>query len=134
MPARTANMAAASLGLDQSEIGKIVIVEVDGNPAVVVVPGDRRIDVRKLKRLTGANKVKLVNPDDAVHLTGYVLGSTPPVAHASNMPIYVDHRLLRIPLMYTSGGQTNTVLKIRPIDLIEVGNAQLVDVVDDGRV
>jgi len=134
MPARTAAMAAASLGLDQSEIGKTLIVEIDGNPAVVIIPGDRRVDAKKLKRITGASKVKFVDSNEAVNLTGYVLGGTPPVAHASEMAIYMDHRLLGVPLLYTSGGQVNTILKIRPVDLIEAGNAQIVDVADDGRV
>ncbi|MBE0447960.1 MAG: YbaK/EbsC family protein [Actinobacteria bacterium] len=134
MPTRTASMAAASLGLDQSEIGKTLIVEINDNPVVVIIPGDRRIDMRKLKKLTGASKVKLANPDETVNLTGYVLGGTPPVAHASNMPIYIDHRLLGVPLLYTSGGQINTVLKIKPVDLIEAGNAQIADIADDGRV
>lgn len=133
-PTKTVAMAAASLGLDQSEIGKTLIIEIDGNAVVVMVPGDRRVDVKKLKKITGGNNVKLVDPDEAVSLTGYVLGGTPPVAHANDMPVYLDLRLLGVPVLYTSGGQMNTILKIRPVDLIEVGNAQIVDVADDGRV
>ncbi|NCO66271.1 MAG: hypothetical protein COW32_07980 [Candidatus Aquicultor secundus] len=134
MPARTAAMAAASLGLDQSEIGKTLIVEADGNPLVVMIPGSRRLDVRKLKAITGASRIKLVEPQDAVSLTGYILGSIPPLAHANEMPVYIDLRLLSIPIIYTCGGQTNAVLKIKPTDLISAGNAQIVDIADDGRV
>jgi len=134
MPARTAAMAAASLVLDQSEIGKTLIVEADGNPLVVMIPGSRRLDVRKLKAITGASRIKLVEPQDAVSLTGYILGSIPPLAHANEMPVYIDLRLLSIPIIYTCGGQTNAVLKIKPTDLISAGNAQIVDIADDGRV
>ncbi len=134
MPARTVAMAAVSLGLDQSEIGKTLIVEADGNPLVAMIPGSRRLDARKLKAITGVSRIKLVEPEDAVSLTGYILGSIPPLAHASEMPIYVDLRLLSIPVIYTCGGQTNTVLKIKPTDLISAGNAQIVDIADDGRV
>lgn len=134
MPARTVEMAAASLGLDQSEIGKTLIIEADGSPMVVMLPGSRRLDVRKLKAITGVNRIKLVEPEDAVSLTGYILGSIPPLAHANEMPIYIDLRLLSIPVIYTCGGQTNAVLKIKPTDLISAGNAQIVDIADDGRV
>ncbi|MHB8841910.1 MAG: aminoacyl-tRNA deacylase [Candidatus Aquicultor sp.] len=134
MPARTAAMAAMSLGLDQSEIGKTLIVEADGNPLVAMIPGSRRLDVRKLKAIIGVSKIKLVEPEDAVSLTGYILGSIPPLAHANEMPIYIDLRLLSIPVIYTCGGQTNAVLKIKPTDLISAGNAQIVDIADDGRV
>lgn len=134
IPTRTAALAADSLGLDRSEIGKTLIVEVDEEPVVAIIPGDRRIDIRKLRALTGAGKVKLVDPEDVVNLTGYVLGGTPPLAHASEMPIYLDHRLLGVPVLYTSGGQINTILKIKPIDLIEVGGARIADLADDGRI
>jgi Cys-tRNA(Pro)/Cys-tRNA(Cys) deacylase len=127
-------MAAASLGLDQSEIGKTLIVEADGIPMVVMIPGSRRLDVRKFKKTIGVNRIKLVDPEDAVSLTGYILGSIPPLAHANDMPIYIDIRLLAIPIIYTCGGQTNTVLKIKPTDLIAAGNAHIVDIADDGRV
>ncbi len=134
MPARTVSMAAATLGLDESEIGKTLIVQTDDSAVVVMLPGNRRLDVRKLKKITGANKIKLVDIEELVNLTGYVLGSIPPLAHAKEMPVYVDHRLLRIPVIYTCGGQSNAVLKIKPIDLISAGNAQIVDIADDGRV
>lgn len=134
IPAKTADMAAVSLGLDKSEVGKTLIVEADDKSVVVVIPGSRRLDVRKLKQVTGANKIKLMNSDDAVSATGYIAGSFPPLAHVEKMQIYVDHRLLRVPVIYTCGGQTNAVLKIRPVDLIEAGNAQIVDIADDGRV
>lgn len=134
MPARTVSMAAATLGLDESEIGKTLIVQTDDSAVVAMLPGNRRLDVRKLKKITGANKIKLVDTEELVNLTGYVLGSIPPLAHAKEMPVYVDHRLLRIPVIYTCGGQSNAVLKIKPIDLISAGNAQIVDIADDGRV
>lgn len=134
IPARTADMAAITLGLDKSEVGKTLIVEADDESVVVVIPGSRRLDVRKLKQVTGASKIKLMNSDDAVSATGYIAGSFPPLAHVESMQIYVDHRLLRVPVIYTCGGQSNAVLKIRPVDLIEAGNARIVDVADDGRV
>ncbi len=133
IPAKTVSMAAAALGLDKSEIGKILVMQTDDRAVVVMLPGNRRLDVRKLKKVTGASKIKFVDTEKLVDLTGYILGSIPPLAHAKEMPIYVDHRLLRVPVVYTCGGQSNAVLKIKPIDLISAGNAQIVDVADDGR-
>jgi Cys-tRNA(Pro)/Cys-tRNA(Cys) deacylase len=134
MPARTTEMAAVALGLHRWEIGKSLLVEADGKPLIAVIPGDRRLDVRKLKQIAKAGKVKFVDPDEVVSLTGYVLGSMPPVAHASEMPVFVDIRLLLLPFLYTSGGQIDTVLKVKPQDLVEAVKAQVVDIADDGRV
>ncbi|MCL6471522.1 MAG: hypothetical protein K6T91_01750 [Firmicutes bacterium] len=134
IPAKTVSMAAATLGLDESEIGKTLIVQADDKAVVVMIPGDRRLDTRKLKKITGASKIKLADAEELVSLTGYFLGSIPPLAHANEMPIYVDHRLLAVPLIYTCGGQNNAFLKIKPTDLIAAGNAQIVDIADDGRV
>lgn len=134
VPTRTTDMAAASLGLDKSEVGKTLVVEADGQAVVVILPGSRRLDTRKLKKVTGASRIRFVTPEDVASLTGYFLSGMPPIAHASNLPVYIDHRLLSIPVIYTCGGQNNTVLKIKPTDLISAGGAQIVDVADDRRV
>jgi Cys-tRNA(Pro)/Cys-tRNA(Cys) deacylase len=134
MPAKTIEMAVVALGLKHSQIGKSLLIEVDEVPTVVIIPGDRRLDVRKLKCLLNAGKIKFVDPDEVVNLTGYVLGSMPPVAHAKEMPVYVDVRLMLLPLIYTSGGPIDTVLKIKPQDLVSAVNAVIADIADDGRV
>lgn len=134
MPARTTEIAAASLGLEKSEIGKSLLIEADKVPVIVIIPGNRRLDIRKLKNLLGVGKIKFVNPDEVVSLTGYVLGSMPPVAHANEMPVYLDKRLLSLSYIYTGGGQIDTVLKVKPQDLASAVNAVIADMADDDRV
>lgn len=134
VPTKTTAIAASLLGLDRSEVGKTLLVEADGRPMVVVLPGDRRLDTRKLKRITGAGDIKFAEPEAAASMTGYFPHNVPPIAHASDLPIYVDIRLLSVPLIYTCGGQDNTVLKIKPVDLISAGSAHIVDIADDSRV
>ncbi|HEY3375204.1 MAG TPA: YbaK/EbsC family protein [Candidatus Aquicultor sp.] len=132
--ATTVSMASLYLGLETSEIAKTLIVEADGVPVVVVLPGNRRLDIRKLKKITGVSDVRFADPGDMVAITGYVRGSTPPLAHDKMLPLYVDQRLLTEPVVYTCGGQSNTVLKICPNDLVAAGNARICDIADDGRV
>ena len=62
-----------------------------GGPFVLgVLPGDRRLDFKKLGAALGGGKASLVTPEEAQALTGCVIGSIPPFALSSEVTLVVD--------------------------------------------
>jgi Cys-tRNA(Pro) deacylase len=116
-PVKTAKRASAILGLNPSEIAKSVIILVDESPVNAIVPGNKNVSIRKLKNLFSDSKVKLADARQAVDCTGYVIGATPPVAHAGSVKTIIDHNCMGANVLYTGGGELNAILKIRPNDL-----------------
>ena len=128
-PARTAERAAAALGLQPHQVVKSVFFAAPAGPLMAMVPGDRMVDYAKLKEEAGAPRLRLLNADEVRMLTGYLIGSTPPVALKTDMPKYIDLHALREDVVYTGGGEPNAILKIRSYDLVRATNAEVADII-----
>lgn len=128
-PARTAERAAVVLGLQPHQVIKSVFFIAAGGPLMVMIPGDRMVDYAKLKGEAGVSRLRLLNADEVRMLTGYLIGSTPPVALKTDMPKYIDLHALREDVVYTGGGEPNMILKIRSYDLVRATDAEIADII-----
>lgn len=135
-PTPTVPAAAQALGVDVDQIVKSVIFLVDGRPFVVYANGTRRVDPRKLaKRLAVSRKrVKLAEADQVLELTGYAVGTVPPVGLKTRMPAYLDPAIQAHEVIYAGGGGINALLKITPAELLRATNAEVESLLrdDDG--
>jgi len=121
--------AAAALGLDLYQLARVELYRLDGEPAVVLVPGDREVDSEKLKAISGAREASRVPNEDIPSLTGYFAGSLPPIAHKVEMQTYIDYYTLREDVVYTGSGEPTAILKIRSYDLVRATGGETVDLV-----
>jgi len=64
-----------------------------GSLALVVLPGDRKLDFRKVAEALGIRKATLASADEAMTATGNVIGAIPPFAEAG-MALLVDPELV----------------------------------------
>jgi prolyl-tRNA editing enzyme YbaK/EbsC (Cys-tRNA(Pro) deacylase) len=87
------------------------------------------VDYARLKGELDASRLRLLNADEVRMLTGYLIGSTPPVALKTDMPKYIDLHALREDVVYTGGGDPNMILKIRSYDLVRATDAEIVDII-----
>jgi len=129
-PTRTAERAAALLGLNLCEIIKTVIFFIDGEPVAVVTCGDKKVSYKKLKKVLGTSRVRLATPEEVVELTGYVVGATPPFCFENKIRILIDKSVLDVEVVYTGGGEINAMLKMKSQDLQGVTQGEIVDVTD----
>jgi prolyl-tRNA editing enzyme YbaK/EbsC (Cys-tRNA(Pro) deacylase) len=130
MPAlsTTAQRAAGLLGVRLDEIVKSLLFLLDGRPALVLVPGDRTADPERLKTLTGCGKATLARGAQVLDVTGYRVGSVPPVGLARDLPVVADERVFVPPVVYCGGGTEMTMLKLRSADLRRLVDAQIADI------
>ena len=61
---------------------------------LAVLPGDERIDFKKVATAMSAKKAKMASPDEAMVATGCVIGAIPPFTFNERMPLIVDEALL----------------------------------------
>ena len=58
---------------------------------MLVVPGDKQFDPKKLKAETGYTDIRFANPSEAAEITGGVLfGGVPPFGNLFDLPVFVD--------------------------------------------
>ena len=127
---KTAADAAAAIGCDVSAIVKSLLFMADGEPVLVRMTGDLRVDPAKLGTLLGAAEVRRASLDEVRTHTGYVAGGTPPFGHPAPLTIYSDESLRRNGEVWAAGGTPTTVFEIDLDRLVAVTDAVWADVAE----
>ncbi len=65
-----------------------------GDLVLAVLPGDRRVNFKKVAEAFGMKKATLATPDEAMRVTGCVIGAIPPFASEAGLRLVVDPQLV----------------------------------------
>jgi len=126
-PTRTVRDAAEFLGVDESSIVKTLIVRANDAYYAVILPGDRKLDFEKLKRIVGSEP-RLAKPDEVLTATGFPAGGVPPVALPESIRVIVDQGVLEKEVVYGGGGEENCLLEFKPKEYVELLHPVVADV------
>jgi len=92
--AYTAQEIAATAHVPGKELAKTVVVKLDGKMAMGVVPASRRIDLERLRDVSGAREATLAAETEFKGLfPGCEVGAMPPFGNLYDMAVYVDGAL-----------------------------------------
>jgi len=128
----TVDAAAAALGVAPGQIFKSILFQAkDGQCVMVVACGNGRVNLQRVKAITGFEGLKLAKPDVVFAKTGYPAGGTPPVGHLEKFPVVVDTRVAAQEWGYAGGGQPELLVKIKSADIIRLTEAAVHDIVMD---
>ncbi len=120
--------AARALGVAEDQIIKSLVFLVDGQPTLVIAYGTGRVDDRLIAGHygVGRKRVKMARPDQALDLTGYIVGSMPPFGHQTRLRTLVDPGVTRQAEVFGGGGEINAMLRLAPQELLRVTGAEMV--------
>ncbi len=127
---RTARDAAAAVGTSVAQIVKSLVFTADSRPVLALVSGTNRVDVQKLARLAGAERVEKADAELIRAVTGFAIGGVPPVGHRTQLPVYVDESLLVHPVVFAAAGTPHTVFAIAPSELVRITRGVVGDLAD----
>jgi Cys-tRNA(Pro)/Cys-tRNA(Cys) deacylase len=87
----SAETVAAKVGLPAAQVFKTLVARGDRHGVCfAVVPGDCRLDLKALARLTGDRKAETVPLKEVQPLTGYIRGGVTVLGAKKAYPVYVD--------------------------------------------
>jgi len=118
--ARTAQDAANSLKCEVGAIVKSLLFRAENTFLICLIAGDKRCSLNKLKKILQKKDVSMANADEVKKNTGFSIGGVAPVAHATNLDIFIDNSLNRFPYIFAAAGHPNCVFKITYDDLIKI--------------
>jgi Ala-tRNA(Pro) deacylase len=94
VPAFTAREEAAVMSVPAPDWAKTVICFADGEPVQAVVPADFEVDLERLRRLAGAESLRLAHEDELKWLfPDCELGAMPPFGPLYRQQVFVDEAL-----------------------------------------
>ncbi len=123
----TVALAAAALGVEEGQIAKTLALRVGDQPALLVAAGHARLDNGKAKAAFGS-KCKMLSPDETFDLTGHRVGGVCPFGLPAPVTIYCDISLQQYAQVYPAAGSSNSAVQLSPERLVQLANAQWVDV------
>ncbi|MDN4647337.1 Cys-tRNA(Pro) deacylase [Curtobacterium sp. PsM8] len=115
--------AAAALGLREEQVFKTLVVSVDGDLAVAIVPVADRLDLKAIAAALGGKKASLADPTLAERRTGYVVGGISPVGQKTRIRTVLDASASDHPTIFVSGGRRGFDIELSPADLARVTEA-----------
>lgn len=128
-PTRTVQEAAQAVNAPVERIVKTLVFVARGEPLLVLVPGDLRVNYRVLARLLGLSrkKLRLARPDEVQAWTGYPVGAVPPLGLPRRFPTLLERSILDHTEVFAGGGAANALLRIPVQALVEVLQPRVVD-------
>ncbi len=130
----TVEDAARALEVTTAQIIKSLVFLVDGDPLLVINNGTARVDRKKLAAHLGVGRkrVKFASAEQALTLTGYVVGSMPPFGHRHPMKTLVDPAVTRLDTVYGGGGALDAMLRLTAAELLRITGAVVVAIAEEG--
>lgn len=105
--------AARVRGTALEESAKALVLQAkSGRIFQCVVGGHRRLDLRKIKALTGEKNCSLAHPDTVLSETGCPVGTVPPFANLFEQPLemYADEELFaREKIVFSAGSHYRSI-------------------------
>jgi prolyl-tRNA editing enzyme YbaK/EbsC (Cys-tRNA(Pro) deacylase) len=131
MQGHTSTVSEAALALDVAteQIIKSLVFRINEAPLLVINNGLARVDRRKLAAGLGIGRkrVKFANPEQALILTGFVVGSMPPFGHRQKLRTVIDPAVLDMEMIYGGGGDIDAMMRLTPTELMRVTGAEVMD-------
>jgi len=126
----TAEAAARAVGCELGQIVKSLVFECNGKPIVVMVPGDRRADARKIAEAAGCRFARIAGPDEVEEATGFTPGAVAPFPLARVRQVLIERTLLAHQVVWIGAGSDRHMAALAPNELVRLARARPMDVVE----
>jgi Ala-tRNA(Pro) deacylase len=98
-----------------------VFVDVDGDPAMAVLPAPRFVDLDQLRALTGARELHILGETDFVsRFPDCDPGAEPPFGQLYGVKVYLDESLTHEPEVVFKAGSHETVVKMPLQEFLQI--------------
>jgi Cys-tRNA(Pro)/Cys-tRNA(Cys) deacylase len=122
----TAQTVAAKVGLPPEQVFKTLVARGDRHGVCfAVVPGDCRLDLKALAKLTGDRKVETVPLKEVQPLTGYLRGGVTVLGAKKRYPVYVDETIELFDAVSISAGLRGLQVVLAPADYLKATGGRL---------
>ncbi len=113
-PVYTSEAAARERGVRLSQIVKtMLLMDRNDNMVVAVLPGDKKLDLKKIKKRIGVKDLRFLDRETIAQRLGLVAGAIAPIAELfGKIPILVDPAVFQEEYVDISSGDPHAGLEL----------------------
>ncbi len=119
--------AATALGLPPARVLKSLMTWVDARAVCVVIPSDRRLQLKKLASACGGRSARMMDVADAERRTGYKVGGISPLGQQRPSTVLLERATLREESLLFNAGQRGLLLEIPAAQALQILQASAAD-------
>jgi Cys-tRNA(Pro)/Cys-tRNA(Cys) deacylase len=125
---QSANEVATLLGVAPDSVFKTLVVLADERRRLLImVPGNRELDLRMVAQAVGAKDARMAPQREAERLTGLKVGGISPLALLDkHFEMYLDRSSAGLDELFINGGRRGINLRLRVADLLAVTGARII--------
>ena len=125
----SADGVAQVVGTPASQVYKtLVVVRKQGKPLLVMIAGDRELDLKRLAKAVGEKRLRMATYREAESLTGLEVGGISPLALLNRgFDVYIDRAATKLRRVLVSAGCRGINLGMTVEDLIRVTKAKVIE-------
>ena len=95
---------------------------------IVLMPGDKNIDLRSLARTYSVKRAAMADMSTAERLTGYLVGGISPFGTTQYLPVAMEASLLKFDKVAVNAGQKGVMLIMDPKDILLAVNGDVLGI------
>lgn len=92
----------------------------EGKFILVVNPGDKEVDIKKIAHMENTKSLFLARPNEVEKVTGVPIGCVPPFGHKTKLKIYLNEELFKCDYLYFNPGSHTKTIKMKCKDLLRI--------------
>ncbi len=120
VPVFTSAEAAKVRGTKVSQGAKALVMIADKKPIMIVVPGDRKVDLKEFKSKFKFRDVGMATKEQVFELTGVQIGAVPPTGNLFGLPLYIDTHLGENDTIAFNAGEHSRSIEMKYADFVAV--------------
>ena len=124
-PVYTSEEAAEIRGTPLASGAKALVCKADGRFVMFVIPADRKLASREVRRARRWRKLRFADRDEVKGLTGLEPGSIPPFGSLFGLPTLCDERLGENETINFNAGDHSISVSMRYEDYVRVESPEL---------
>ena len=125
----SATEVAQVLGLPAHQVYKtLVVLRTQGRPMLVMIAGDRELDLKRVAAAVGDKKVRMATQREAEALTGLQVGGISALALLGRpFDIFLDRAALALEQIVVSAGKRGMNVQLAVDDLLRITRARIIE-------
>ncbi|MGE5458525.1 MAG: aminoacyl-tRNA deacylase [Methanococcaceae archaeon] len=109
----SAQEIASKVHIKGKVFAKTVVLFIDGEMVMLVLPAEYKVDFEKLKVILGAKEIRLANESEFKHkFPDCEAGAMPPFGNLYNLQVFVSEKLVENPVIAFNAGSHTDVISL----------------------
>ena len=127
-PVHTSKQAAQVRGLSMAEGAKSLLIKSNAAFFLVILPGNRKLDSKKIKTLLGTKKLRFATPEEVVQIMHCKIGACYPFGEIIGLKTVVDIELSKNTFISFNPGLHDKTIRIRWEDYQKITKPEIKDI------